>query len=104
MTIVQSPKSKSMKILDRYLLQEYTRALLFCLFAFVFIFITVDLFEDIAKFIDKKVGLFTLYRFYFFQIPSITVLIIPVASLLSCFFSVFSGKAIYFETLLIIFS
>lgn len=77
-----------MKILDRYLLLEFTRALLFCLFAFVFIFITVDLFEDIAKFIDKKVGLFTLYRFYFFQIPSITVLIIPVASLLSCFFSV----------------
>jgi lipopolysaccharide export system permease protein len=76
------------KILDRYLLQEFVKSLLFSLFAFVFIFIVVDLFEDIARYIDKNVGLFTLFRFYLSQLPYIIVLIIPVAALISCFFSV----------------
>ena len=79
---------RQIKILDRYLLQEFLKALLYSLLSFVFIFIIVDLFEDIARYIDKRVGLLTICRFYFFQIPSITVLIIPVAALLSCFFSV----------------
>ncbi|MCH7760429.1 LPS export ABC transporter permease LptG [candidate division TA06 bacterium] len=77
-----------MRILDRYLLQEFLKVLLYSLFAFIFIYITVDLFEDIARFIDKKVGLFTIFRLYLYQIPFITVLIVPVAALLSCFFTV----------------
>ncbi|MCK4235198.1 LPS export ABC transporter permease LptG [candidate division WOR-3 bacterium] len=76
-----------MKILDRYLLLEFLKALVFILLAFIFIFIIVDLFDDLSKFIEKKVVIFDIILFYFYQIPSIAVLVFPVGVLLSLFFS-----------------
>lgn len=76
-----------MKILDKYFLKEFLKALFFILIAFIFIFIIVDLFDDLSKFIEKKVEIFDIFLFYFYQIPSIAVLVFPVAALLSLFFS-----------------
>jgi len=76
-----------MKILDRLLLRDFLKALLFILIAFVFIFVIVDLFDDLARFIEKKVMIFDIFMYYIYQVPSIAVLVFPVAALLSLFFS-----------------
>lgn len=66
---------------------EFLRGVAISLFAFVFIYVIVDFFEDISRFIDRKVSMGAVSLFYLYQIPSIVVLLIPVALLLSCFFS-----------------
>lgn len=76
-----------MKVLDKYLLREFLKALFFILIAFIFIFIIVDLFDDLSKFIEKRVAIFDILLFYIYQIPSIAVLVFPVGALLSVFFS-----------------
>ncbi len=76
-----------MKILDKLLLVDFLKALLFILIAFVFIFVIVDLFDDLARFIEKKVLIFDIFMYYAYQMPSIAVLVFPVAALLSLFFS-----------------
>ncbi len=87
-----------MKTLDRYLLREFFKALLFILIAFIFIFVIVDLFDDLSKFIDKRVAIFDIFLFYLYQVPSIAVLVFPVAVLLSLFFSL-GMMAKHFEIL-----
>lgn len=76
-----------MRILDKYLSFEFLRGIVISLFVFVFIYVIVDFFEDISRFIDRKVSTEVVTLFYLYQIPSIVVLVIPVALLLSCFFS-----------------
>lgn len=76
-----------MKVLDIYLLREFYKALVFILIAFIFIFIIVDLFDDLSMFIEKKVAIFDILLFYLYQVPSIAVLVFPVGVLLSLFFS-----------------
>lgn len=87
-----------MKILDKYLILEFLKALFFILLAFIFIFIVVDLFDDLSKFIEKKVLIFDIFLFYLYQIPSIAVLVFPVGALLSLFFSL-GMMARHFEIL-----
>ncbi len=87
-----------MKVLDKYLLREFLKALLFVLIAFIFIFVIVDLFDDLSKFIEKRVAIVDICLFYVYQIPSIAVLIFPVGVLLSLFFSL-GMMAKHFEIL-----
>ncbi|MCK4396140.1 LptF/LptG family permease [candidate division WOR-3 bacterium] len=87
-----------MKILDKYLLVEFLKALFFILIAFIFIFVIVDLFDDLSKFIEKKVAIFDIFLFYLYQVPSIAILVFPVAVLLSLFFSL-GMMAKHFEIL-----
>jgi lipopolysaccharide export system permease protein len=87
-----------MKVLDKYLLREFLKALLFVLIAFIFIFIVVDLFDDLSKFIEKRVAILDILLFYLYQTPSIAVLVFPVGVLLSLFFSL-GMMAKHFEIL-----
>ncbi len=72
-----------MRLLDRYLLSEFTKALLFSLLAFLMIFILVDVFEKLSFLIDHKVSLPLAALFYLYQVPFFTVLVTPVAMLLA---------------------
>lgn len=87
-----------MKVLDRYLLYEFLKAIFFVLIAFIFIFVIVDLFDDLSKFIEKRVAILDILIFYFYQVPSIAVLVFPVGVLLSLFFSL-GMMAKHFEIL-----
>jgi lipopolysaccharide export system permease protein len=87
-----------MKVLDKYLLREFFKALIFVLIAFVFIFIIVDLFDDLSKFIEKRVAIVDIFLLYLYQVPSIAVLVFPVGVLLSLFFSL-GMMAKHFEIL-----
>jgi len=72
-----------MRILDRYLLREFLKALGFSLLAFVLIFILVDVFEKLDFLIDHRVSLPLAALYYLYQIPFIAVLVTPVAMLLA---------------------
>ena len=72
-----------MRLLDRYILSQFLKALLFSLLAFVLIFVLVDVFEKLDFLIDHKVTLPLAGLFYLYQIPFIVVLVMPVAMLLA---------------------
>jgi lipopolysaccharide export system permease protein len=76
------------RILDKYSMREFTKTILIALFAFVTIFITLDVVEYVDDFIDNDVALPTVIKFYAFQIPHIFILSVPVAILISALLTV----------------
>ena len=78
-----------MKIADRYILKEFIKGFLFSLIGLLAIYIIVDVFEQISKFVDKEVSVFVIIQYYFYQIPWIIgTTISPIACLLGCFISI----------------
>jgi lipopolysaccharide export system permease protein len=76
------------RILDKYALREFTRTTVIALFAFITIFITLDVVEYVDDFIDNEVAVPTIIKYYAFQIPHIFVLSFPVAILISALLTV----------------
>lgn len=77
-----------MRILDRYVLTETSRTVLIGLLAFIAVFVSLDMVENVDDFVDNNVGLPTVLKYYAFQIPHIFTLTLPVAVLISCLFTV----------------
>lgn len=75
------------RIHDRYLLKQFIRILAFSLLAFAVIYVTVDLFEMLDKFIDNKAHTRHILLYYLFSIPYILMYITPVSLLLASIFS-----------------
>jgi lipopolysaccharide export system permease protein len=76
------------RILDKYAVREFTKTVLVALFAFITIFITLDVVEYVDDFIDNNVAVPTVIKFYAFQIPHIFILSVPVAILISALLTV----------------
>ncbi|MDZ7291661.1 MAG: LptF/LptG family permease [candidate division KSB1 bacterium] len=77
-----------MRLLDQYLSKKFLFNQAFALIAFASIFITVDLVEGLSDYIDKKVPAVVIVSYYFYYLPYILVLTMPVAMLLASLFSV----------------
>lgn len=77
-----------MKLIDRYILRHFVLNFLFGLLCFVLIFIMVDLFENLDRFIDKKLTIVMLATYYMYFIPDILKLIMPVGMLLASLFTI----------------
>lgn len=77
-----------MRILTRYLYRQYIGLFLFCVVGVVMLFVIVDLVEHMDKFIDKGLSAGIVLQYYYYYVPSILVLILPVATLLATVFSV----------------
>jgi lipopolysaccharide export system permease protein len=77
-----------MKILDRYISREYIRAFIFSISGFVLVYVIVDLFENIDKFIDTHARMSLVGQYYLFYIPYIAILVLPVATLLASLYSI----------------
>jgi lipopolysaccharide export system permease protein len=75
------------KILDRYLLREFSTYLLLGLLGFITIFIVVDVFEKIDVFLDHHADAGLIARFYLYRTPEVVVQMLPVALLLATFLS-----------------
>lgn len=75
-------------LLDRYVSKKFLLNLLFSLIAFTSIFITVDLLEALSEFIDRKVPALVVMSYYFYYLPYVIILSMPVAMLLASMFSV----------------
>ncbi len=77
-----------MKIIDRYILREFVKYLLLFLVGVIFIFIIVNFFEQIDKFVAKKASLVSIAKYYGYQIPYLFNLLLPIAELLAVFFAI----------------
>lgn len=76
-----------MTLLDKYLVKKFLINLLFSISAFVLIFLVIDLIENVDKFIDRDAALSVVLVYYFYYIPYIISLTLPICMLLSCLFS-----------------
>lgn len=77
-----------MRIVDRYVIKHFLLILIAALFAFVIIFLLVDLIENLDMFIDNKAPLMIVIKYYALYIPYMASLVLPVAVLLSCLFTI----------------
>ncbi|MGE5682612.1 MAG: LptF/LptG family permease [Bacillota bacterium] len=77
-----------MRIIDRYFIKQFLQTLVFALAAFVVIFVVIDMMENLDDFIDHNVATPLIFEYYLYFIPEIVRLMLPVATLLSCLFTV----------------
>jgi lipopolysaccharide export system permease protein len=76
------------KLIDRYILKHFIQNFLFGLFCFIIIFVLVDLFENLDRFIDRNLSIIQIAEFYIYFIPDILKLITPVGMLLASLFTI----------------
>lgn len=76
-----------MKILDRYIVNQFLQTAGFGLAAFTVIFVVVDMMENLDDFIDRQVPFTIVVQYYVYFMPEIIKLMIPVAVLLSSLFT-----------------
>lgn len=89
-----------MKILDKYIIKQFFQSILFGLMTFTLIFIVIDLMEKLDDFIDESVSIHLIALYYIYFTPEIVRLMLPVATLLACLFTV--GKLNNFNEITII--
>lgn len=75
------------RIHDRYLLKSFLRVFLFAVVAFVIIYVTVNIFEEIDNFIDHDARVIHIARYYLYSLPFVLTYVIPVSLLLGTVFS-----------------
>lgn len=83
------------KQIDRYIIIQFVKNFLFALLCFILIFILVDLFENLDKFIDNKLSFGGVLNYYLYFIPEIIRLITPIAVLLATLFT--AGRMVNFN-------
>ena len=76
-----------MKLLDRYVLRTFLRAYAYCIAAFVSIWLIFDISDNISTFLDDRVSVPLVTRYYLTQLPQILVILLPVSLLLALLFS-----------------
>ena len=74
-----------MKILDRYLLREFSVYLVLGLLGTVAIFVVVDVFEKIDVFLDHRAALPLVAHYYLYRLPEWLVQVLPISLLLATF-------------------
>lgn len=77
-----------MRILDWYILRKFNMMLVYGIAACIFLMVFVDMIGNLPDFIDKQIPALIIGKYYFLSVPYIVVLTLPVAALLSSFFSV----------------
>lgn len=76
-----------MKLLDRYVLRTFLRAYAYCIAAFVSIWLIFDISDNLSTFLDDRVSVTLVIRYYLTQLPQIFVILLPVSLLLALLFS-----------------
>jgi len=76
-----------MRILDRYVLQKFLLPFVYCFFGFIAIWFIFDLSDNLQDFLQGKVGIALLLKYYQSQIPEIMVLSLPFCALLALLYS-----------------
>lgn len=76
-----------MRLLDRYVLQNFLRAYLYCIAAFVSIWLVFDISDNVSTFLDLRASVLQVAQYYLVQMPQILVILLPVALLLALLFS-----------------
>ncbi len=76
-----------MRIIDRYLLRHFIGPFIFCLFIFVFLYVVIDMFDNLNEMIENKIDLWFLLPYYLNFTPLIIVQMAPIAALIAIMFS-----------------
>ncbi len=76
-----------MRKLDLYLVRQFVVLLALILIGFQVIFIIVDIFENLDKFIDNKVPIKIVFLFYIYTLPWFINIGLPMAVLIATVFS-----------------
>lgn len=72
-----------MTILTRYILKEFLRILFLAATSMISLFVVIDFFEKIDEYVVHKATVFQCLSYYFFKLPLIAFLMVPVAFLLA---------------------
>jgi lipopolysaccharide export system permease protein len=72
-----------MKLIDKYILLNILVPLIYCLLAFLMLFVIFDLFSHMSDFIEAETPLPSVFRYYAFLIPSVVIFIVPISLLLA---------------------
>ncbi|MCX6356527.1 MAG: LptF/LptG family permease [Candidatus Aureabacteria bacterium] len=72
-----------MRILDRYLLREFIIPLCYCLAAFFLVYIIYDLSAHLDDYVEYRIPLMEMGRYYAIQLPMVMVQLIPLSILLA---------------------
>ncbi len=75
-----------MKIINAYVLKMFLRYLIICLAVLVFIYVIINLFDNLGKFLARNVSGIDIFIYYLYLTPSYIVLLIPVATIMAVFF------------------
>ncbi len=73
-----------MRLLDRYILRESLKILALCLVLFIGIYVIVDLFDRLQRYLEARASLEMIVRLYVYRLPRILIEVLPVAVLLAC--------------------
>ena len=73
--------------LNRYMFKEFIKGLIISLVILVFIYIIIDLFEDLGKYLEHHASILTIMEFYLYQSIPYAILLLPVAAMLGTFYS-----------------
>ncbi|MGQ9816550.1 MAG: LptF/LptG family permease [bacterium] len=87
-----------MKKIYRYVLSNFLRYLFFALLILIFIYIIINLFDNLGRYLSRNIPFKDILVYYLYLIPSYTVLLIPVAAIIGVFF-VFGYMTKYRELL-----
>jgi lipopolysaccharide export system permease protein len=74
--------------IDRYILRQFVQTFFFAIIAFVAIYITVNLMENLDDFFDRNVSNDIIIKYYIYRIPDIVQLVVPIAMLLASLFTI----------------
>lgn len=80
-----------MKIIDRYLIKQFLKTVLFGIMAFTLIFIVIDAMENLDDFIDQDLSALGILHYYFVFAPEIIRLMTPIAVFFAALFT--AGKS-----------
>lgn len=77
-----------MKTITRYILEKFSRIFVLCLLTVTTIYLVVDFFEKLRKFLKYDADLMLLFSFFGFRIPEIVYLLTPLVALMASILTV----------------
>ena len=72
-----------MKILSRYVIEEFVKLLVLCLVIFLSIYLIIDFIQKVDNFIESHVPVGLMLAYFLFKAPFIMIQMVPPASLIS---------------------
>jgi lipopolysaccharide export system permease protein len=89
--VLGGPRRKAfpVKILDRYILTTFLVPWLYCLMAFMFMYVVYDLFDHMEDFVEASVPIGQIALFYARLLPSVMTIILPVSLLLAVLYALY---------------
>ncbi len=76
-----------MRLLDRYVIRNFLQAYVYCIAAFLSIWLIFDVSDNVSTIIDQHVSPLAVLAYYGTQLPQVLVILLPVSLLLALLFS-----------------